>query len=165
MPVSPENITVDTGVLITIAAATDGWDIFDFLGVPIVITPVVWREVRQGGVGRPGVNTILRPSMEIWAGEINIPVWLNNVLDAGEASVITLALEQNWREVAIDEATGRSVARICGLRLTGSLGLLIRAKREGYAIILADAVNKIRAAGIWISKEVEESALKAAGEI
>jgi len=99
-----------------------------------------------------------------WTNEIVIPPWLHGVLGKGEASVISLALEQGWPEVAIDEAVGRSVARTCRLYLTGSLGLLIRAKRQGYPLLLADAIMRIRAGGIWLGAEVEQTALQLAGE-
>ncbi|MDR1521146.1 MAG: hypothetical protein LBU23_13540 [Planctomycetota bacterium] len=79
--------------------------------------------------------------------------------------LIALALQQGWREVAIYEAVGRSVARMCQLRLTGSLGILIRAKRHGYAIMLADAIARIGLSGIWIGEDVKRAALRAAEEL
>ncbi len=103
--------------------------------------------------------------MSIWKNDSEISPWLLGVLDAGEASVIDLALTRNWPEVGIDEAVGRSVARTSRLRATGSLGLLIRAKRKGYAIAIRDAIAAIRLAGIWIGKDVEQAALRVAGEL
>jgi predicted nucleic acid-binding protein len=162
--VSDCRLPLDTGVLITLAAATGGWDILDSLGRAFVVTFVVMGELRRGATGGPGVDTPLPASMGIWPERIVIPPWLENVLDPGEASTIALALEQGWPEVAIDEAVGRSIARNCRLRLTGSLGLLIRAKRKGYAITLANAVARIRAAGIWLGEDVAKAALRTAGE-
>ncbi len=162
---SEDCLAVDTGVLIALAAATGEWEIFDALGMSVVISSKVWEEIQQGSPGSPGVKTSLRPGMKIWPYEIIIPIWLKAVLDEGEASVIALAMEQGWKEVAIDEAVGRSVARSCGLNLTGSLGLLIRAKKKGYAITIVEAIARIRLAGIWMGKAVEEAALRAAGEL
>jgi len=50
-----------------------------------------------------------------------------HALDAGEAAVIQLALERGIATVCIDEWRGRRAARACGLAVTGSLGLLVRA--------------------------------------
>ena len=56
----------------------------------------------------------------------------------------------------------RHVARCCGLRLTGSLGLLIKAIRHGAPINLSDAINQMRAAGVWISDSLAAEALRLA---
>lgn len=157
-------LAVDTGVLITLAAATGSWEVLDALEIPVAISSVVLAELRRGSPGSPGVGTPLSKCMEVWPHEVTIPVWLSSVLDKGEASIIALAMEHGWAEVAIDEAVGRSVARTCGFRLTGSLGILIRAKRKGYQLPLAEAITRIRGAGIWLGKEVENAALRAAGE-
>ncbi len=157
-------LAVDTGVLITLAAAMGGWDVFGVLETPVSVPLAVWEELRRGSPDKPGAGTPLSPCMTIWSRDILVPPWLSATLDKGEASVIGLAMEQRWTEVAVDEAVGRSVARTCGLRLTGSLGILIRAKRKGYPVTLKKAIANIRAAGIWLGKEVENAALAAAEE-
>jgi predicted nucleic acid-binding protein len=155
---------LDTGVLIALAAATGSWEVLNVLERQMAITPVVLDEVRRGAPDSPGVATPLPKCMQLWTQEQPAAPWLHNVLDPGEASVIALALERQWQEVAIDEAVGRSVAKTCQLRLTGSLGLLIRAKRMGYPGTLAEAISRIRSCGIWVGDKVRLAALKAAGE-
>ena len=49
-------------------------------------------------------------------------------LDSGEAAVIQLALELGISTVAIDEWKGRRAALASGLKVTGALGLLGKAK-------------------------------------
>lgn len=157
-------LPLDTGVLITLVAATGSWSVLDALGCPIVVTQTVMDEIRSGPKGSPGVDTPLATCMSVWDEALEIAPWLLGVLDQGEASVIALALAQHWPEVAIDESVGRSVAKTSRLRLTGSLGLLIRAKRKGYPVIIAEAIARIRTAGIWIGADVEQAALRIAGE-
>ena len=158
-------LPVDAGVLITIAAATGDWECLSMLERPIIVTPVVQDEIQCGPSGRPGVATPMSSCMSVWPEPVVLPPWLRGVLDeGGEASVIALALEQGWPEVAIDDKAGRSVAMTCRLRLTGSLGLLIRAKRKGFPVMLSTAIGRIRAANIWLSPEVERTALRQAGE-
>lgn len=165
MPVSEQPLPLDTGVLISLAAATGSWEVLEFLGRTIVITRQVLNELRRGSPGAPGVKTVLPECASVWEGEIAVPPWLANVLDEGEASVIALALEKHWPEVGIDEAVGRSTAKTCELKLTGSLGLLIRAKRKGYSGTIAQAISEIRRCGVWIGGDVELAALRAAGEL
>ena len=80
----------------------------------------------------------------------------------GEAAVISLALHASIPTVAIDERNARHIARSCGLLLTGSLGLLIRAQRLGASIDLSDAIQRMRAAGVWISENLAQEALRLA---
>jgi predicted nucleic acid-binding protein len=49
---------------------------------------------------------------------------LSQLLDRGEASVVQLAISEGIETVCIDEHQGRRVARLNGLRVTGSLGFL-----------------------------------------
>ncbi|MCK4799327.1 MAG: DUF3368 domain-containing protein [Spirochaetes bacterium] len=104
----------------------------------------------------------------VWLKKLNIPLnissYLTNSLDKGEASVIQLALNQKIRTVCIDETVGRRVARLNGLMLTGSIGILIRAKKEGYLYSMKDTIDRIQTKGIWLSKNLIDFALKYANE-
>lgn len=87
-----------------------------------------------------------------------------NVLDNGEASVIQMALDKQISAVCIDEAAGRRIARLAGLLITGSIGILIRAKNEGLISSLSDAIQNMESRGIWIGERVKTVALREAGE-
>ena len=95
---------------------------------------------------------------------LEIAPMLVNSLDIGEASVIQWALNQRVQTVCIDEATGRRVARLNGLSVTGSIGVLLRAKREGLAFSMRSAIQRMRARGVWLSQCVVDFALAQAGE-
>lgn len=91
------------------------------------------------------------------------PVLLNT-LDKGEAAVIQLALDRAISTVCIDETAGRRVARLHGLIVTGSIGILLRALREGYTFSMLEVIERMRAHGIRLSARVIEFALMQAGE-
>jgi predicted nucleic acid-binding protein len=93
-----------------------------------------------------------------------IAVVLQNTLDTGEAAVIQLALDQNIQTVAIDEAAGRRIARLNGLFMTGSIGILLRARNEGYQFSMQAAIDRMKSHGIWLSRSVIAFALRQAGE-
>ncbi|MCG7851163.1 MAG: DUF3368 domain-containing protein, partial [Methanosarcinaceae archaeon] len=95
----------------------------------------------------------------------NITPFLRNALDLGEASVIQLALDENIHTVCIDEAMGRRIARLNGLKLTGSIGVLIRAKRAGFDFSMRETTNRMQAQGIFLSQKVINFALKQSNEI
>lgn len=95
---------------------------------------------------------------------LSIAAVLLNTLDSGEAAVIQLALNQGLKTVVIDETTGRRVARLNNLSVTGSIGVLLRAKREGYPFSMREAIERMKARGIWLSDRVVSFALEKAGE-
>ncbi|MCF3609283.1 hypothetical protein L2E81_22920 [Planktothrix agardhii 1033] len=72
---------------------------------------------------------------------LNISPLLLNSLDIGEASVIQLALNENIPTVCIDESVGRRIARLSGLSVTGSIGILLRAKQEGYPLSIKQSIQ------------------------
>lgn len=57
---------------------------------------------------------------------------LKNQLDPGEAASISLAFELRADLLLMDEKKGRMIAQSMQLAVTGLLGILIRAKKEGH---------------------------------
>jgi predicted nucleic acid-binding protein len=90
---------------------------------------------------------------------------VRNALDLGEASVIQLALNENIHTVCIDEPMGRRIARLNGLKLTGSIGVLIRAKQDGFDFSMREAINRMQSQGIYLSQKVVDFALKQVNEL
>lgn len=89
---------------------------------------------------------------------------LRNSLDRGEAAVIQLALDQKVGTVCIDETAGRRIAKLSNLHVTGSIGILLRAKKEGIPIVIRDAIARMKEQGIWLGEHVVAFALREAGE-
>ncbi len=75
-----------------------------------------------------------------------------------------MALNKNIQTVCIDEAVGRRIARLSGLSLTGSIGILLRAKQEGYPVNIRQAIERMLNRGIRLSASVINFALSQAGE-
>lgn len=89
---------------------------------------------------------------------------LQFMLDEGEAEAIVLALEINASLILIDDREARLQAKRLGLRVTGTLGILLRAKKLGLIKSLREELDKLKGTGFRISKNLEEEILKAAGE-
>ena len=84
-------------------------------------------------------------------------------LDAGEAAVITLALEIEADLVLIDEKLGRKAARDEGLEVLGSVGLLVRAKKRGLLPEVKSHLVEIQKK-IGLTQRLIEWAIIEAGE-
>lgn len=80
----------------------------------------------------------------------------------GESETIALAIELNPDVVFLDESEARRTARVYGLNITGVIGILIRAKREGRITSLREELNRLRnEAGFWIGNDVYKKAFQA----
>jgi uncharacterized protein len=86
-------------------------------------------------------------------------------LDAGEAEAIALAVEERADWVLLDERDGRSAAERAGLRVTGVLGVLLRAKHAGQIESVRQEIIALRErAGFFLSAALEFRVLQSAGE-
>ncbi|MCB0014221.1 MAG: DUF3368 domain-containing protein [Anaerolineales bacterium] len=84
-------------------------------------------------------------------------------LDAGEQQAIALAHNSSTLLV-IDERLGRQAARQIGLTITGSVGLLVRAKKLGHLSAVAPLLQQARQQGYWLSDDLITTATRLAGE-
>lgn len=102
--------------------------------------------------------------LEVCALAQSLPPLALRTLGAGEAAVIQLAVERGIEDVCIDEWRGRRAARVAGLRVTGSLGLLGRMKRSGLVTDVRTWVDRLAAAGNWYHPELIRDFLGTMGE-
>ncbi len=96
--------------------------------------------------------------------KVSLSRLLENTLDLGETAVIQTAMDLGIDTVCIDEAVGRRIARLHGLKLTGSVGILIAAKNTGMKISVRESILRMRYAGIWLSDRVASHALNLSNE-
>ncbi len=85
-------------------------------------------------------------------------------VDIGEASAIALALETADNIVILDDWKARKVAERLGLSVTGTLGVIIKARNTGIIPSIKPYLDKIRETNFRISEELEQIALKEANE-
>ena len=75
-------------------------------------------------------------------------------VDAGVASAIALALESGPSLVILDDDKARKLAKKLNLNITGSLGVLLRAKREGVIPSIKPIIEKIQQTNFRYSQKV-----------
>ncbi len=86
---------------------------------------------------------------------------LKRELDAGEAEAIALALETRAQWVLLDESEARRIAKDLGLKVTGVLGILLRACRQNRVPSLRSEMERLREkAGFYISDLLFKDLLK-----
>jgi len=85
-------------------------------------------------------------------------------IDSGEASAIALALETPKNIVILDDYKARKVAELLGISVTGTIGVIIKAKNSGIVPSIKPYLEKIRETNFRISDELEQIALGEANE-
>jgi predicted nucleic acid-binding protein len=67
--------------------------------------------------------------------------------------------------VIIDDNAAKKTAKYLGLTVTGTLGVLIKAKQSGIISSVKNAITKIQSNGFYINENIIKLALKQAGEL
>ncbi|MGH8553462.1 MAG: DUF3368 domain-containing protein [Methylococcales bacterium] len=81
-------------------------------------------------------------------------------LDRGEKQTIELALARKADKVIMDERLGRRYAEYSGLSVTGTLGVLMKAKSVGLIASFRAAAQAMRTEGIYFNAGLIERLAK-----
>ena len=84
---------------------------------------------------------------------------LNLILDKGEASSIALSLETVNSLLIVDEKKGRRIAQELGLKIVGTLGVILRSKEKDLIISIEDVLEKMENADFRISPDLKAKIL------
>lgn len=125
----------------------------------------VKKEILAGEEQSPGVKELKASSwLKIESVSDIQKVKLLYELEQGEAEVIILAKEKGIKNVLIDDKVARLQAKVLGLDVIGTLGLLLKAKKKGILLDIKSSIEKMQEKGIWIKEEIVEGLIKEAGE-
>lgn len=120
---------------------------------PVVIPLEVEREA-----------SISAPWLRIEApSNIDLVTALKAMVDDGEAEAIALAAEKQWR-IVLDDRQARDLALRMGLKVIGTVGILVRAKRSGLLPWIKPVLNELTEKGFRLSEALKREALLLVGE-
>lgn len=131
----------------------------------VIIPPAVERELAVGrsvGVNLPDLAMLSWIHVRVPAH--TRPFLLATTLGVGEREALALALEVPNSLLIIDDGQARRIGRLLGLTMTGTVGVLARAKREGLIPHLAPLLNQLERLGFRLSTEARAAALELVGE-
>ena len=108
-----------------------------------------------------------------------LPIWIDIVpvvekkymqlleqkLDKGESSAIALAITLDNVLLIMDDLKARKEARCLGLKITGTLGVLYRAKQKGIIPALKPIIDQLLLADFRIAPHIIHEVLALCGEI
>jgi uncharacterized protein len=102
-----------------------------------------------------------------WARVVSSPTLallaLATDLGKGEAEAIAIAHERNALLI-LDDGLARRHAKLIGVTLTGTLGVLIKAKVAGHIPTVPPLVSRLTDLGFRLSEQTRETVLKLANE-
>lgn len=121
----------------------------------ILTTPEIAREV---GFALPAWIALKEPTRSA------IILEMPTSIDGGEAGAIALALEIPDSTLIVDEKTARNYARRLGINVTGTLGMIAKAKVEGIIPSIKPYMKAIAMTDFRFSSSLESDIYKQAGE-
>jgi len=131
----------------------------------ITVPPAVPQELEIGklqGVDVPEVNSIEWIQIRSVVSAAIIPAVID--LGQGEAEVLALGLENLDSLLIFDDSLARRIADLYGLKYTGTLGVLVKAKQSGYLSAVAPVINMLRSKGMWLTDKIINDVLRLSGE-
>jgi predicted nucleic acid-binding protein len=131
----------------------------------ISIPPAVEEELRVGaerGVAVPDVHALEWLDIQPLRDTTLLPVVTD--LGPGEAEAIALALSSPGSLLILDDKLGRRIALLNRVTITGTLGVLVKARREGLLVSITPLIEALRRTTMHLPQELIETALRESGE-
>ena len=155
-------VVVNTTPLIALAEIGELHLLKDLYG-EIYIPDAVFEEIKS-----EPAYTEVRVASE-WIKQVSVnPAgntdMLSSRLHTGEVEVIQYARESDADLVILDDQLARRTAKYLGLTITGTLGVIIKAKEKGYVQSVKPIMDKLIQNGLYISPKVQEDVLKLSDE-
>lgn len=132
----------------------------------ITIPEAVAGELAEGrlhGIDLPDAETM----SQFRVLKILVPqsIQLLKSLGPGEREVLALASASQESLILLDDAVARQHARKLGLRFTGTLGVILKAKQSGLLIEIQSILNKLEEKGFLLDKKTRAAMMSLAGEM
>ncbi len=141
------------------------FEIFNKLYGHIIVPEAVQKELKEGqtqGEDVPQLESY--PWVEIRS--VSMPRYLQLIADLGpgESEVLALATNHPSALVVLDDKLARRIADMQGFRLTGTAGVLLRAKRKGLIPALKPVIKKLLDLDFRLKPELVKEILTLADE-
>jgi predicted nucleic acid-binding protein len=124
----------------------------------VLVPPAVAREVEPTVGELPGwlvIQPLANPHQ---------PFTVSGSIGPGEHEVISLGLELNAERLILDERPARRLAISLGLRVIGTIGLLLAAKDRGLLTKIKPELDGLLAVRFFMDQELYDRTVSEAGE-
>lgn len=149
----------DSSALVALAVVNQ-LELLEKLYDKLYIPQAVFDEVTQ--IGKPQSNK-LRQFLQSRVKRVDLTLTQLG-LGLGELEAITLYKKLDADVLLIDDNRAKKYASLNGVKVIGSLGVLIKAKEKGYIEMVKPFLDEIQKSEVYISKKLIEKVLEICGE-
>ncbi len=152
-------LVADSGPLIALAGISHLHllpQLYSRIAAPLAVV----AEIRAGEHLSPGHRLLDDTPWLEYMESPQPPDSLSIVLGRGEAEAITLARLHADSLLLLDDHQARRAAEALGLPITGTAGILVRAKKEGMVETVGPLLHKMREQGYFLSDAVIQYACR-----
>lgn len=149
----------DSSALVALAVVNQ-LELLEKLYDNLYIPQAVFDEVTQ--IGKPQSNK-LRQFLQSKVKQVDLTLTQLG-LGLGELEAITLYKKLDADVLLIDDNRAKKYASLNGVKVIGSLGILIKAKEQGYIERVKPLLDEIQKSEVYISKKLIEKVLEICGE-
>ena len=135
-----------------------GLDLLSRLYTSVCIPPAVAREVEP---------TVAKLPDWVLIQELALPLQPSTVsgsIGPGEREVISLGLELGAALLIVDEQPARRPATSLGLRVIGTVGLLMAGKERGFLDTIRPDLDRLRAVRFFMDQDLYDRVIAQVGE-
>jgi uncharacterized protein len=156
-------VIADTSALVALAAC-DALAALDQIFKEVRVPTAVFEECTV--IGKPE-SVRLGTYLQGKVIEVDIQAFVIATGRLGQGELEAMALYRSLHAdfLLVDDHRARKVARLNGMAVIGSLGMLIRAKEAGLIAEIRPLVALIQAAGVHYSDQLVAKTLRLAGEL
>ena len=158
------NVIADTSP-IQYLYQTNLLDLLPQIYCSITIPQAVVNELAEGlalGISLPDVTSLSWLKIEVT--EVAASLQKISELGSGEKEALTLALSREDSLVIVDDGLARNYAKQFDIKVTGTLGILLKAKQLGYLDSLAPVLNQLESLGFHLASSTRMNVLQLAEE-
>ncbi|MDR0866747.1 MAG: DUF3368 domain-containing protein [Candidatus Symbiothrix sp.] len=156
-------IICDSSPIVALAIL-DQLDLLDQLFKEVVIPQHVFDELAVKGKLEAARITVWAQDKIKEAQDKHLMQSFNMILDAGESEAISLYWEKEADFLLIDEKRGRKIALYNGIKVIGTLGILLLSKQKRLLASIKPLLDLLQQSNIRISDKLYKQALLLAGE-
>ncbi|MEW6285541.1 MAG: DUF3368 domain-containing protein [Chloroflexota bacterium] len=139
-------------------------DLFAAIAQEVAVPAAVAEEIKAGpenDAARLAIEAGKFPIVETPVTSAELLAW---DLGAGETSVISFALNNPGWTAILDDAAARKCAGSFGVRVKGSLAVIVLAKRRGLIPSAKQLLQALQAAGLHLDEKLISQILMTVGE-
>jgi len=149
----------DSSALVALAVVNQ-LELLEKLYDNLYIPEAVFNEVSQ--IGKPQSDK-LRQFLQSRVKRVNLTLTQLG-LGLGELEAITLYKNLDADVLLIDDNRAKKYASLNGVKVIGSLGILIKAKEQGHIEKVKPLLDEIQKSEVYISMKLIEKVLEICGE-